>query len=464
MTNEEYNTGVIALAKEAERVRSNKPNYAEEHQDDATCGNYDDTVFPQYTEEEVKALLGRKWRDSIRSVLALVELFKHLASKKRVSTFFIATSAKNTLDVFGTHQNVSNAIHRAVSVGLLKCINETYRFTGFAGQSYSKRYAWNKSAEQMISKLCKKEGIVCNVTCIHQMRSVLEIVNDRNLAKSVEKKSCGLNIDITQRTALSKDLTDEEVLYVLLVRYPQIRIAMETAIELNKILPAERQIKVMPSIRRSDNGTITKIGFRITNPLVSAKVHPNENENYNGPWLKEILEDRLGKDYESYDVTSSIYRVAYLRRTGEWLPDSIDLYEKIAGFKFNSREDRNAFKAFCMSLYFDNSAVSILAHLRRKGLVAEGMSDEELLTMIDEARWRMQKVCGESIRSAVFIHESCAYLNAYAEMVRRGWNVIQVYDGWYFKGGTAEEAREIVEKCAYDYYNKFLRENTNETL
>lgn len=469
ITEEEYICTITRLAAEAFRIKDNKPWYAKkevENRLNDAKNTTNETPLPESIFANVLtngdyliSLLGRKWRESILPILSLVELFKNRTSTKEITVLYLPTSSRYLTDVFGSPMNVSRTIKKCVKVGLLKCVNENYRFAGET--TYSKLYAWNKEMERTILAFCKEHGIKAEIPRSLTMKKALEEFGKNDGWK---KKAEGFIIKIAQRTALPKTLTDEEVVDALLERYPEIREAMETAVELNRNLPESEQISVLPRINRSKSGTITKIGFRITNPIVSAKVHDNQNDDYHGIWLKrDVLEPVLGSWVE-YDVKSSIYRVAHLLKTGLWLPDTVDLYERISGFKFRNENDRRNFKLLCMSLYFENSPKSLVAHYEAKGM--EEDDKDGLLESIERAMGRMGDICGESLRSEIFVAESCIYLEAFRRMRERGWRVIQVYDGFYIQTSIRElkgrqmlqdAARKIVEESAYWYFDRYFK-------
>lgn len=463
MTQEEYEARVLALAAEAYRIKDNKSVFSTKKTDNEKKPlpePINEDVFRicyimEITRESLSSLFGRKWKSSILSILSIVELFKNRTSTKEVTVLYLPTHSRYLTDVFGNPMKVWRAIQNCLKIGLVVCVNEDYKFG--TDNNYSKLYAWNKKMERAVLDFCKKEGIKAEIPHSVTMERILEDYEE-GIHQGWNEKADWAQIRITQRTALPKTLTDEEVIDAILTRYPEIKDAMKTAVELNRTLPESEQISVLPRINRSTSGTITKIGFRITNPIVSAKVHDNQNSDYHGPWLKrDVLEPLFGR-WAEYDVKSSIYRVSHLLAKGKWLPDSVDLYELIAGFKFPTEEARRNFKQLCMSLYFENSAVSLVSHYKMKGMNLD--DDKKLLDTIENARDNMEWACGECFRSEIFVAESCIYLEAFRRMMERGWRVIQVYDGFYIKDGdenTVEEARKIVEESAYWYWWKYSR-------
>lgn len=473
MNEQEYIAVVTAIADEAYRIKDNKPVFGSKNQNNADSTQKPLTepliedpfrichIMEIISTTSLFSLFGRKWRSCITTILSLVELFKFRTSNTEITYLSFPTHSRYLTDVFGDPKGVWRTIKRCEEIGLIACVNPNYRFG--VKDSYAKLYAWNKDVERAVLKFCKENNIKANVKHSITMKRILEDFQTK-ANDSWKEKAKGLVIKITQKTALPETLTDEEVIEAVLTRYPEIRDAMETAIRLNKILPEHLQISCIPNINRCPKSQrITKIGFRITNPIVSAKVHDNQNDDYHGVWLKDILKEKFGEWIE-YDVKSSIYRVTHLLNFGEWLPETVDFYNEIAGFDFPAKENRDHFKLFCMSLYFCNTANSILASYERKSLALD-IKREVLLNVIEEARARMWDVCGPSFQSEVFVAESCIYLEAYRRMVEeKGWTVAEIYDGFNIQkkeGMDAEairsEAARIIEESAYWYYNKYKR-------
>ena len=148
---------------------------------------------------------------------------------------------------------------------------------------------------------------------------------------------------------------------MILDKYPQIKQLWQTLDEDNKSLEADEWTFAPLTIERSGSlkdSRISRIAIRARNSYCSAKVHDiTEQDLINGRVLRdEVIKAKYGHVYEQ-DVKSSIYRVTYLLNKGVWLDDSIDLYEMIAGFKFETPEQRDLFKRpFCQKMYFSASS------------------------------------------------------------------------------------------------------------
>ncbi len=122
----------------------------------------------------------------------------------------------------------------------------------------------------------------------------------------------------------------------------------------------------------------------------------------------------------------------------------------VSRFDFPTKEDRDNYKALAMKLYFDDSTKSIITHLVGKGV------DREVAGMglVEEARRRAFEICNGTMRSEIFLHESCIYLEAFRRMVEDwGWRVIQVYDCFYVRlddGMDEDETLRAIDRLVAD--------------
>ncbi len=469
-TEEEYNNAILNLCVKVDETKGNKfrvPGSDVEESFLERLGLYydDDVVFPETTEDEVKLSLGRKWRRNLRTLLKLAESEKFLTSSKHTIVLYFSLTSGRLLDIFGNGSAIYQAVQLGVKCGLLMAVEDAYYDKYDGSSNMCRMYAWNKVVEQYIRDIAKKNRIRCKMTKSSRMKRAMKN-HGRLVGKALEKTN-GKPIKIAQSTSLPLTLTDDEIVDALRDYYPQLAWAQEVAIFLNEHLSIDEQISANPKITRAKK-SISKIGFRITNPLVSAKEHSNDNDaNFTGKWRKDVLEDKLG-EWVEYDVKSSIYRVAYLINHGVWLPRDKDLYSMMVGMEFPTKKDRDNYKAFAMKLYFDSSSRSIVNHLVGKGVDLASASE----AVVEEARKRMFEVVGKPLKSEIFLHEGCIYLEAFRRMVEeRKWRVIQVYDGFYVQlndgmdeADVFNEADQIITDCAYWYLDKFLSTPTkNQT-
>ena len=85
-----------------------------------------------------------------------------------------------------------------------------------------------------------------------------------------------------------------------------------------------------------------------------------------------------------------------------------------------------------------------------------------LVELIEKWQNSVFEYCGRDkanrYDTSVFLHESCVYLEVRKILANRGIDVVQVYDGFYFKKGTCpKDMNRIIERACKTYYNKFIK-------
>ena len=249
---------------------------------------------------------------------------------------------------------------------------------------------------------------------------------------------------------------EKQLMPILYEKYPQLEHYQLVADRLNEDLPAPLQIKFTPTFNFSKGGFVTKIGIRATNSICSLKEHENENKEYDGVWRKDFLKEYFGTEkYYEYDVKSSIYRVAYLLKTGEWADDDIDFYELMNGAKFVNKEEREDYKQFAQRLYFDSPA-KIYNNIR-SGIEStiDLLGENTIRATIETAKRNMESIVGETLDSEIFLHESCIYMEFFSKLKSMDLDVVQVYDGFYCKEDLSLY-KDLLKGIAEEYYLKYM--------
>ena len=421
-------------------------------------GFYDSVEFPRFDDESLLKALGRKWRICIKELYLLVRMYESHVSDKHISTFQFCLTSKRLNEVYENVKGVRIVVGMAQRCGLILCVEDDWKYGTGGDWDYGKLYAWNRDCADQIVRLARKHQLTSRLPRSVSMKRIVK--NHDKLVMSARKKGDPSEIQISQRTSLSTDWTDDEVVAALRENYPQLKWAQDTAIRLNERLRDDEQISVFPNIQRTHT-RISKIGFRVSNPLVSLKT--KEGKGSDRKWRSDYLNERFGEGkWVGYDVKSSIYRVQWLVVHGEWLDNSIDFYQRMVGFDFPSAEDRDNYKhGLAMKLFFENSPKTLTTHLMRKGMDRATIFNYKQTVKI---AWdKMRDFIGEPIKSVIFLHEGCIYLEAFRRMVEdRGWEVVQVYDGFYIRrdgrngDDVIREAASIVEQSAYWYQRTFL--------
>ena len=284
-----------------------------------------------------------------------VDFYKHKAQRKHISLLVISTTSTFFKMVYKSQKNVSNLLALAQKVSLIKCVDTEWSYT----KGKAKVYAWNKNSESILISLFKSFNIN-----IKQYQSSINQSSYNNIDRNIREEdileaSRRFNVKITSKTRLP--ISNELAAKMILDKYPQIKQLWQTLDEDNKSLEADEWTFAPLTIERSGSlkdSRISRIAIRARNSYCSAKVHDiTEQDLISGRVLRdEVIKAKYGHVYEQ-DVKSSIYRVTYLLNKGVWLDDSIDLYEMIAGFKFETPEQRELFKRpFCQKMYFSASS------------------------------------------------------------------------------------------------------------
>ena len=412
------------------------------------------------TEDEIKSRLGRKWRNRVAAVGAMVDLFKHLTSTKRITVLTLSSTSRRLLEVFKNHRNVTRAIESCKAAGLLVCVNEKYQF--HSPTAHARQYAYNKEVQNLVNLIIKheasKEGESPRRKIRERMREEGGGRENKPLldrfASTPETTEFAVRLSSKLRIA---DMTDSQAVSILAAKYPQIARYQALAEDMNQALPVEQRIRFEPSVTRNGSGYITHLGIRATSAICSLPKDDSKHADFTGMSRSEYLAGLFGgREVFGYDVKSSIYRVAYLLRTGEWLDDDIDLYELMYGRVFLDEEERKHFKDFCMRLYFDRST-ALYGHIARVVMQTVGRySREAVHSALVEAKSNMEEVIGDGIDSEIFLHESCLYLDLVHRLRNSGFNVVQVYDGFYSDTPLANICKALLPKIAEDYWRTFI--------
>ena len=448
-----YNEIISAVAQNKDKISSKKK------QEPAPVPTYTQADFRNDVTNEKKliGLLGQRWKTNLALLRSFVELYQYLTGRKQITEIPISTTSKSLIRIFKDHQKVSRVLQLACMVDLLKCTREKFRFGPY--ETYCKTYIYNKVVQDLIKKVAVKYGIKftehivvnCvpdNITC-DQTRSCYFV------------RGKGYRLFFSSRLRIP-NMTDEECIELLYSSYPFLSDYQRLADEMNRTYLhdcPEQQIVFQPSITRSKTGCITKIGIRATSPICNLKEHENANMDYRGLWRKDYLREFFGTDkIYSYDVKSSIYRVSHLMNYSEWADDSVDFYEEIYGKAFSSPAERTMFKDFCQRLYFD-SARMVYSHTRDcyADLIAKGVSEQDIKQAISEMKKNMEYKLGNlSMRSEVFFHESCIYLDLVERLRSSGIRVVQIYDGFYSDQDIGDYCRFILPDVAAKYVYKVV--------
>lgn len=414
------------------------------------------------TADELVARLGRQWKHNLANLLTLCRIMEQETQENTYNEIAVACTAPIMLQHFGCIKSASNIIKLAERIDLLFCTCKKYYFNNNKKDSKCRGYIVNKSMTSLIQDCCILYGVGIENNK-KKKKSASENNKDssflslNNLSPTPPLSiSCNLRkVRFSCRMQLSNKLTDKDIRSALYQKYPLLEHYQTLAKELNEKYYADSpklQIRFTPTINRSSKGYITKIGIRAASSVCGLPKAVDEASEVptRGDFFRAYFGG--GAVYE-YDIKSSIYRVAHLMRHNEWLDDSVDFYERMAGREFANAEQRANFKRLSMSLYFGGTAREVTHHLIDRCPHLRAYPKEEIVTAIAEAQERMFAVVGESMDTEVFFHESCICMDLLARLLKRGLRVVQVYDGFFSDDPRLGEfCTEWLPEVATDYW------------
>lgn len=411
-------------------------------------------------------------KEKLSKVLAFIEMKKFSRFSEGLTVMNISCNSKRLLSMCGSSANVSNLIKYMKNIGLLADYDNTYQFNGFYERlNRSKSYVYCKEVEDKIKEYC----IINNINK-YQIKNRTIVKKFTEQVKSFEQSEVRFSskLHLMKPVNWSKSEFEDYLTLKLYENYPQLEYYQNLADEINETYFAEdydRQIRFTPKFTwNKGEKAVTKIGIRATNSLVSAKKEEEEDDKDWIIYRKDIL-SRYGLSHE-FDVKSSVPRVTYLLSNGVWLDNNIDLYQRMyekfiqycptEKLEWN-KETREIFKSFHMRGYFDTYAM-LAAHIKR-AIALKGNYVKEDWKDLDTVMRAYKLSIGETVGelkydSEIFFHESCMYLDVLKSLLDDGFDVLQIYDGFY----TDKECRDIEERIKVIteyYYKRYLKDNNN---
>ncbi len=424
------------------------------------------TDFKDYIKSEkgLKSALGRKWRPNLKDIGMFAKMYQPITSNyfktdkegnhHPVSIMPISCKSSNLIESFRNPSAVSRLIKKCQRIGFLVRMDKHYHFDKRkAKRNYSYFYAYNKSVEHLVIDVCRRRKIDIEAsmekdyTIVGTFADTMKIPQtdyDRITLKTGRIGLAGYN-NKSAEAAIKRVIMVEKYGRLILPRLAKIG-------AMNMRLPKEQRIVFNPNLKYDKNGRLIRIGLRATNHIVSLE---KDRENANGKTRMEYLTEFFGTDkIQEYDVRASIYQISHLLNFGEWIGNGNDPYEKMFGQLFKSRAEREAYKSFCMALYFDNPN-EIYAHNRRAiPFCVSQYGKDAIKEAIFKAEESMRGFTGDKFFNEVFLHESLMYIDFVYALRDMGIDVVQIYDGFYLRKGLMGECE--LERMMHDFAKKYL--------
>lgn len=370
------------------------------------------------------SILGRKYKTTIQNIFPFVF---YLRDNKSMRDSFILNMNDSVLPKYYGKKLPQKTFYRYVEtlekLGLIECVNETYHYNN--GNGYGKRYVLNPFEISKFLTSNEYNGIDPLLSISSDNIEILDITNS----------------PVTTNTNYNN---------MLVVTFENKK---------NEIVKRLNERDIV----RFRCGLVTRYdGGRATSSFCSLPTLEKEHSILFKWYREDYLDDMFGKkNWEEYDVPSSVPQVFHLLNKGFWLGKRV----------YDMTPNPGLYKEFVMRMMFNHTdktvARSMLLHITNKVLEESGgkkkkyydkkVTDKQL-EQVHIIKKELEDIIGPTtIGKEIFIHESNIYLLVCEELMNRGIDFAQCYDGFYFrKGEKPADMAELVKNKAEGYYNKYL--------
>lgn len=456
------------------------------------------------TLDDVKRVLGSQWRNRLKVTYKGLKYLCFIAPKNYILERPISCQNPVLVDHCGSVKKVKTVLR---NLQLLDCLKRTSDkhwsgkfFSGEYGELVPSKmsnicyvYIINRKCCFTLAKLCeelfgKLEWKHAQETYEIDINDLSQTVTEKDVAKMVKKARFGskLGIDITKFADKKDTRRFEEIATAsLLQRYPMLAEYVAKRKTLNQYFTGHERAmgNYRVSFHYSASGChCTKIGIRDWNDFCSLKSHDKTELVRNGDnfFFKTVLGSTkyTGKRFKSelrsefnwtnvfeYDVKSSVPRVLWLLRHGEWLDDSVDVYERILGAKFLSPVHRKCFKGFVLKALFStpqelvNSVKQHYTDVEWKHMgYIKSLCGADYTSPVDFCNWlseRLYQLFGDIDGTAVFMHESNLYMDVEEELQKRNIQYVKKFDCFY-TNVEVSDLKDIIKAKAMQYHQRWF--------
>lgn len=396
------------------------------------------------TQEELKLILGRKWRQSVSELYDLCKVYYKCGSIR----IPISTTSGHMYRKYQSEMKVSRLLSKAIDIGLLNVESTVVSFNHYEREdNYCRTYTLNNDMVELIRSFA-------NV--LYMQRRVGRKERNTNI-------NVNLNLEISNNKDYEIDLEDDEMNEQILKSYPQIEYYNKYLDDINSTYDGIEGLLYTyfyPRVhRRADNKVY--FGIRAWSTFCSIPKKPNTRCT----WRAQVLDCYFGENkWIEYDINGSIFRVAKSLKEGKWYDGKEDIYRELHKVPFRNNDARGKFKVTCNIVNFCNDMKKACAAYRDK--FSSHAKNVRLLPIFDDLKRRITDSFGE-FDSEIFLHESCIYIGALYRLIKAGYKAVMLYDAIYLehKDKSKEEISEMLRLFLNDsfneYYNKFIKHSSS---
>ena len=370
------------------------------------------------------SILGRKYKTTIQNIYPFVFYLRDNVSMR---DSFVLNMNSSILPKYYGKKLPRNTFYRYIEtlekLGLIECVNETYYYNN--GNGYGKRYVLNPFE---ISKF------LCN--------------NEYN---GIDPLLSGFSSDNIE---------------ILDTRSPQLLLITNY----NNILVPTFENKKNEIVKRLNErdivrfrcGLVTRYnGGRATSSFCGLPTLEKEHDILFKMYREDYLDDMFGKNnWEEYDVPSSVPQVFHLLNKGFWLGKRV----------YDMTSNPAKYKEYAMRLMFNKTDKQVARAIMKyeseknkghKEKFYKYKINDDLAEKAHLLKSELESIIGPTtISDKIFIHESNIYLLVGEELMNRGIDFAQCYDGFYFrKGERPADMAELVKSKAEEYYRVYYSKN-----
>lgn len=368
------------------------------------------------------SILGRKYKTTIQNIYPFVF---YLRDNKSMRDCFILNMNDTVLPKYYGKKLPQQTYYKYVSIleklGLIECVNETYHYSN-KGNGYCKSYILNPFEISRFLINNEYNGI----------DPLLSVSSD--------------NIDIIDTTT-SPVTTNTNYNNMLVPRFENKK---------NEIVKRLNERDIV----RFRCGLVTRYdGGRATSSFCGLPTLEKEHDILFKWYREDYLDDMFGKkNWEEYDVPSSVPQVFHLLNKGFWLGKRV----------YDMTSNPAKYKEYAMRLMFNKTDKQVArAIMRYETEKNKGHREkfyrykigDDLAAKAHMLKSELESIIGPTtIGKDIFIHESNIYLLVCEELMNRNIDFAQCYDGFYFrKGERPADMAELVKSKAEEYYNKYYK-------